>query len=72
MENTQSSDYKDKGYAWIVCISCCLGLAISEGIGQAYGVLIPEILSQSQTDMATVTLAGSLHLGTCTNAKAGQ
>ena len=75
MEHTQSSNDKDKGYAWVVCIACCLGSAISEGVAQAYGVLVPDILHQSQMGMATVTLAGTLHIGTCKapeNGRAGQ
>ena len=64
-DTTKHKDEVDGGYAWIVCFCCFLGVAISEGVGQAYGVLIPDIANQLGSDMAPAVLAGSLHMGVC-------
>ena len=56
-------DYQDKGYAWVVCFCSSLSRAICEGVGTAFGVLVPEIQRVLQNGMASTTLMGSLHFG---------
>ena len=66
MSVAAKKDYKDKGYAWAVLVSCVLGCAIQEGIGMAYGVMVPYIQKEVNIDIATAELIGSLHMGICT------
>ena len=62
MEDSKS-ELKDKGYAWVICYCCSLSLAIGEGVGLSFGVLIPKIQRQMGCDVASTALIGSLHLG---------
>ena len=66
MNVSEADSYKDNGYAWIVLFSCVLGCAIQEGIGIAYGVMVPSIQKELHLNAATVNFIGSMHLGICT------
>lgn len=54
---------KDKGYAWIVCMASFLIYLICDGIGMAFGVLVPCIRKDLNTSSATAAFIGSLHIG---------
>ena len=57
------SSYQDRGYAWVMCLVCTLGLAITEGVGTAYGVMVPTVIKEYATGTADSSLIGSLHIG---------
>ena len=59
-----SHEYKDRGYAWVICLSCFWIQFICDGIGKAFGVLVPHIKANLNTSTATAGFIGSLHIGT--------
>ena len=59
-----SNHQKDKGYAWIVCLASFFIYVICDGVGMAFGVLVPSIKRDLETNSAAAALIGSLHIGT--------
>ena len=59
-----SDEYKDQGYAWVICLSCFWIQFICDGIGKAFGVLVPHIKVNLSVSTATAGFIGSLHIAT--------
>ena len=60
---SDNSSYKDRGYAWVICMVCTLGFVITEGVGTAYGVMVPIIIEEYAMGITDSSLIGSLHIG---------
>jgi len=53
---------KDKGYAWIVCLTTFLSQFISYGMALAFGVMVPNVRDALGMGTAAAGFTGSLHI----------
>ena len=54
----------DGGWGWVIVFSSLMCNILVDGIGLAYGVLLPKFAEHFQASKSKVSLVGSLMIGT--------